>query len=715
MIFPPEGDAGRTRMVLSLDPDRARLPAVHWLGVGECVAEAATRRPGEALLLEHSANYFGRPGLRGYRLAVGSGADQDPASRDVAGQDWSTAFRPTAVHADDRLLTIEAEDASAGLALRTEVEALTGGALRVRHILTNTGRTPYLVEGLEVSVPLSDSCVELLDFTGRHMGERNPQRHPIADGLWLRESRGGRPGFDWATVLIAGSAGLGFAAGEAVAVSVACSGNSVLLAQRSAAGPAASPATMGGGELLLPGEVVLGADESYVGPWVFVVAADDGLDGIAARLHAWQRSLSSHPAPQPVVFNTWEAVYFDHDLAALLPLVERAARVGVERFVLDDGWFRGRRDPTAGLGDWVVDEAVWPDGLTPLIAAVRAAGMDFGIWVEPEMVNPDSDLYRAHPDWVLSARGRLPLLHRDQLVLDLTNPGAWQHVHDQLDTLLTENEIGFVKWDHNRELLEAGSSLRHGAPSAHRQNAAFGRLLDSLRERHPSVAFESCASGGARMDLSVIERVQRVWTSDQTDALARQRIQRWSAQLIAPEYLAAHVASPTSHHSGRTFSLDFRAGTALFGSFGIEWDLGQANESELSRLAEWVATYKRWRPLLGSGRMIRLDVTDPAVLAHGVVATDRSRALLAHVQLDESQHNRGAVLRIPGLEPSASYRCRWLMPSTPSSLAPVGLLDPVGPVGDLPTTGAELARVGLWVPRRQPETVTLIAVEEEAG
>jgi alpha-galactosidase len=704
VIFPAAGGA---RLVLDEATDPARLPVVRWLGLldggsGADLVPLLGSGRGVPLLLEHSRGSFLRPGLRGHRLV----AQRSGSARDIAGRSWSTAFVPTTSCVEDGTLIVEAADDAAALSLRTEVEGLPGGALRIRHVLTNDGPEPYLLDALEVTVPLPDSCVELLDFTGRHERERTPQRHRIQDGQWVRESRGGRPGLDSTTMLIAGSGGFGFGHGEVVALSVATSGNSVLSAQRSGA----EGSVLGGGELLLPGEVALGPGDSYATPWVFVVAADDGLDSIAAALHSWQRSLPAHPHEQPVTLNVWEAVYFDHDLDRLTALVDLAARVGVERFVLDDGWFRGRRDDRAGLGDWEVDPEVWPDGLDPLIDAVHGAGLQFGLWLEPEMVNPDSDLFRAHPDWVLAAGERLPLLQRNQFVLDLTTPDAYAYLSARLDTLLTDNAVDYVKWDHNRDLLEAGSSRHDFAPAVHLQNKAYYRLLDGLRARHPDVAFESCASGGGRIDLGVLERVQRVWTSDMTDALSRQLIQRWTVQLVAPEYLGAHVSAPTSHQTGRTLSLDFRAATALFGAFGIEWDLTEAATGDLDRLAEWVALHKQWRPLLHSGRVVRVDTSDPAVLAHGVVAADRRSALIAHVQLDESTHNRGVVLRVPGLEPDLGYRCTWASPVDPGRVSGSPNLDPAGPSGGAAVTGADLNRIGLWMPRRRPEQVQLIAL-----
>ena len=294
--------------------------------------------------------------------------------------------------------------------------------------VTNTAPGDYVLDGLEVVLPLPDDHVDLLDFTGRHERERSPQRHPVEDGLWLREGRGGRPGLDAATMVVAGTAGFSTTHGHVVGVHVAWSGGSVLRVERSAA----HGATLGGGERLLPGEVVLPTGASYASPWVFFAAARDGLDGLAARWHGYQRSLAAHPDLQPVVLNVWEAVFFDHDLPRLEEIAQRAARVGVERFVLDDGWFHDRRDDTAGLGDWIVDEQVWPEGLDPLIDHVRGLGMEFGLWFEPEMVNPDSDLFREHPEWILSAGDRAPLEHRHQQVLDLTRPEVTDHLFDRM-------------------------------------------------------------------------------------------------------------------------------------------------------------------------------------------------------------------------------------------------------------------------------------------
>jgi alpha-galactosidase len=730
VCFPsPMSADGCERTALLVEPVADRLPVVRWFGpLPERTAFGRSTPPGQTsdetarnassaaawtaaagpwrgcpVLVEHSRGAYTRPGLRGHRLAAGW-----PDRGQLSGRDWSTAFQPTTSTISTDRLVLEAVDPGAELMLRTEVETLPGGAIRARHSLTNTGSTSYLLEGLEVTLPLPDAFAEMLDFTGRHERERVPQRQPIRDGLWLRENRHGRPGYDSASVLVAGAEGFGFTHGDVLAVHVGWSGNSVLRVERDSA----LAATIGGGELLLPGEITLGPDDTYTMPWVYAVAASGGLDAAAAALHTWQRSQPAHPGNQPVTLNVWEAVYFEHDSAKLTLLADLARRVGVERFVLDDGWFHGRRNDQAGLGDWWVDREVWPDGLYPLITHVHDLGMQFGLWIEPEMVNLDSELYRAHPDWILAAGERMPLLHRNQLVLDLSNREVWSWLLVRLDRLLADNAIDYIKWDHNRDVLEGGSSTRSGAPAVHEQTLGYYALLDELRRRHPQVAWESCAGGGGRIDLGVLERVQRVWTSDMTDALARQQIQRWTCQLVAPEYLGAHVSAPISHQTGRHMSLDFRAATALFCSFGIEWDLTQASEDDLDRLAEWSARYRRYRSLLHTGRVIRPESSDPAVQLHGVIAADRRSALLAHVQLEESAHNRGVAVRVPHLQSELDYDLRWEAPLDTDIMSVAPALDPAGPTAGRPVPGWVLAQTGIWLARRRPQTVTLIAVTE---
>jgi alpha-galactosidase len=698
------------------------MPAVVWAGpVPEsgldpaAVARLADATWHCALLPEHAAGWFGRPGLSGYRMGpeapqmpegslrpegwLRSGGPLQSGDRPgeerpnpVAGRDWSPRFRPVRITQDGPRARLEGADDVAGLLLVTELQAVPGGAVRGRHTLTNTGDQPYVVDSLEVVFPLPGEAAETLDFTGRANLERVPQRRGIADGLWLREGRRGRPGHDSATVLVAGQPGFAFGHGRVWGLHVGWSGNTVHRIERLPSGLT----TIGGGELLLPGEVALAAGQSCSTPWIYLAAAGDGLDGLAAEFHGYLRSLPAHPAsPRPVNLNVWEAVTFDHGLARLTALADIAAGLGVERYVLDDGWFRGRRDDTAGLGDWQVDEETRPGGLHPLVDHVRALGMQFGLWFEPEMVNPDSDLYRAHPDWILATGQRVPPLQRDQLVLDLTRLEVFGYLLERISAVLSSCDISYVKWDHNRDLVDAGSAAAAGAPVAGDQVRALYALLDELRERHPGVEWESCASGGGRVDLGILERTQRIWVSDSTDA-------------------------PVSGQTGRHLPLALRAATALFGHFGIEWDLTAADEASLAELAGWIRLYKTHRALLHSGRVVRLDVPDDAMLIHGVVAADRSAALMSYVQLGESGHTRSAALRVPGLEPARAYRVTDVTPGAgpdagggPDAGPDAGGGPDAGPdAGGEPdagsgmagtvASGATLGEIGMAIPVRRP-------------
>ncbi len=695
----PASTVGRSPTGVVLTTVDGGMPRIDWAGLlpaapgGDPIAEQVAAVVPEShrcpLLPEHSRGWFGRPGLSGYRLG---GA---PAA---VGRDWSTAFESTGLSANGSVLRLDAEDAVAGLRLATEMQTLPGGALRARHTLTNTGEDGYVVQGLDVVFPLPGRVGETLDFTGGWARERVPQRRPITDGLWVREGRRGKTGHDAATLLIAGTPGFGFGSGEVWGLHVGWSGNHVHRIERLSSGLT----TVAGGELLLPGEMVLDRGESYTTPWVYLAAADDGLDGLAAAFHGYLRSLPAHPRhPRPVNLNVWEAVYFDHDLDRLLQLVDLAAEVGVGRYVLDDGWFRYRRDDHAGLGDWWVDEGVWPKGLSPLIDRVRERGMEFGLWFEPEMVNPDSDLYRAHPDWILSTGGRVPPLQRNQLVLDLSRPEVRDYLLERLDALLSEYDISYVKWDHNRDLVDAGSETRGGRAVVHAHTAGFYALLDELRRRHPQVEWESCAGGGGRVDLGVLERTERIWTSDMTDALSRQAIQRWTGQLVPSEYMGAHVSAPVSHQTGRAIPLAFRAATALFGQFGIEWDLSAASPDDRAELAGWVSVYRQHQELLHTGRMVRVDTPDDTAWIHGVVAADRSSALMAHVQIGESARDRSATMTVPGLEPERRYRVTRVGPDS-GGFAPDGL----------EVSGAVLATVGMPMPPARPLTVVLVALQQ---
>jgi alpha-galactosidase len=520
--------------------------------------------PRVALLPQHSEGWLGRPGLTG--------------SRD--GQAWSVAFDVVHHHTSTTTLSSTARDTTCGLEVTTELEVTPEGLVRVRATVRNTGDATYSLDGVLPALPVPEEASEVLDMTGRHVHERVPQRRPFDVGTWLRESRGGRPGHDSPTLLCAGEPGFGFRSGRVWGVHLAWSGNQQHLAERTISGSRLLRA----GELLLPGEVRLAPGEEYTSPWL-LGSWGVGLDALSHRFHRHLRARPQHPrSPRKTLLNTWESVYFDHDLPSLLELAERAARVGIERFVLDDGWSRGRTSDVAGLGDWSVDPERWPDGLHPLADRVRELGMDFGLWVEPEMVNLDSDLAREHPEWLLGTEPGPGPASRQQHVLDLGHPEVVEHLLERLSAVVGEHGVAFLKWDHNRPLVDAGHQP-DGRPGVHRQTLAAYRLMAALKERHPGLEIESCSAGGARMDLGVLELTDRVWVSDCIDAHERHRLVRWTGLVLPPEVMGTHVGGSPDHTTGRRHTLDFRAATAPWGHLGVEWDLTTLTDDELDRLA----------------------------------------------------------------------------------------------------------------------------------
>ncbi|MFC0680945.1 alpha-galactosidase [Lysobacter korlensis] len=647
-----------------------------------------------SLLPEQSHGWMGTPGIEGHRN----------------GSRFSTRFERPRVDAGDtreggRYLESNSVDPSAELALLVRLDLLPSGVLRLAAELTNTSAdSSYELEALRIALPVPAEAQEILDFAGRHLRERSPQRHAFTVGTHLREGRRGRTGSDATPLLAVGTPGFGFGRGEVWAVHTAWSGNHRTYAELGLPGLR----VVGGGEVLLPGEVRLAPGERYRSPELYA-AYGEGLNEVAGAFHAHLRSRATHPrSPRPVVLNTWEAVYFQHDLAALTELAQVGARVGVERFVLDDGWFRSRRNDKAGLGDWQVDESVWPDGLQPLVDVVRSLGMDFGLWFEPEMVNEDSDLARAHPDWILGPGERLPLPGRNQQVLNLAVPEAYDYILDSISTLVARYGIDYIKWDHNRDLVEAGDR-RSGEPRVHEQTLATYRLMDELRRRHPRLEIESCSSGGGRVDLGVLQRTDRVWASDCIDALERQQIQRWTGLLLPPELIGSHVGAPVAHTTHRTHSLAFRAATAVFGHFGIEWDLRGASEQELAELARWVQLYKEERQLLHSGRLMHSDSPDPSYWSYGVVSEQRDRALIAFVAMATGVSAQPGRIRIPGLDPATQYRLEPVDLSLEALFANSGALPPW--ISEpLTVSGEALATLGLQAPMLYPEQAFLVRI-----
>lgn len=664
--------------------------------LGEPVPHSALDIPVvQGLLPQASSGWRGRPGLRGHFATDGSG--------------FSPRLRVAGVESTDTSAVITQTDPGLRLTLVSELVLHAGGLLEMRHSLRNDGGTDYALDELAAVLPVGPDGTEILDLTGRWCRERHPQRHPVRQGTWVRSGRHGRTGHDATLLLAVGSAAFGNRHGKIWATHLGWSGDHESYVDTLSDGRT----VIGAAELLGSGEVLLAPGQSYSSPQLFAAYSDRGLDGISEAFYAWFRARAHHPStPRPVVLNTWEAVYFNHDLDILTELAASAADLGVERFVLDDGWFRHRRDDRAGLGDWYVDSGIWPQGLHPLIDAVTSRGMAFGLWVEPEMINLDSDTARDHPDWIAGPSagrdgGRLPLEWRHQHVLDLVNPDAWQYIYDRIDALLTEYPISYLKWDQNRDLLEMGHD---GRPSVHQQTLAAYRLFDALKAAHPGVEIESCSSGGARVDLGILERTDRIWASDCNDALERQSIQHWTGLVVPPELVGSHIGPTTSHTTARTHALSFRAITALFGHFGMEWDIRSVTGSEREELRGFIALYKKHRALIHGGRMVHADVPDPSMLLHGVVSPTADQALFALVAVATSSSEQPGRFALPGLDPDRQYRVQAIYPAGGNVY--IQASPPAWLADGATASGRFLAEVGLPMPILNPEHAVLLHVTQ---
>ncbi len=374
-------------------------------------------------------------------------------------------------------------------------------------------------------------------------------------------------------------------------------------------------------------------------------------------------------------------------------IAARASALGAERFVLDDGWFGRRDDDTTSLGDWTVDRRKWPDGLTPLIERVHDLGMRFGLWVEPEMVNPDSELYRAHPDWALGPADQV--LGRYQLCLDLGRAEVRDHLFAALDALLVGNAIDYLKWDHNRLLPFPDAAQARGVYD----------LIDRLRAAHPAVEIETCASGGGRIDFGILARTSRVWLSDSNDALERLRMQHAAALFLPAAITGSHVGPRHCHSSGRVLSMSFRARVAAQRHLGFEMDLRELTEDERRTLAGVTAWWKANRVWTMGADIHRLDSPDPAVTAEIQIAPDGGRFVAFAGQSAVSAQILPRPLRLTGLDPDARYRIALLNPedAPPQSRGPNALKS-----GPLTLSGRALMGSGVTLPLAWPATMWML-------
>lgn len=435
----------------------------------------------------------------------------------------------------------------------------------------------------------------------------------------------------------------------------------------------------------------LNPGESFQTPEAVLIRSDEGLEVLSLRFHRLIRQRLIPPRfrnrPRPVLINTWEAAYFNFDRKTILDIARQSADMDIDLLVLDDGWFGSRNSDNAGLGDWEVNEKKLQGSLQSLIEEVNAAGLDFGIWIEPEMVNEDSNLYRTHPGWVLKAPGRGPVRGRNQLVLDMTNPEVVDHLFQVFSKLLTDNHITYVKWDMNRSLADRHSDYlpedRQGEVH-HRYMLGVYDLLDRLTKAFPDVLFEGCSGGGGRFDAGMLYYTPQIWCSDDTDPHERTLIQYGTSFFYPPDTVGSHVSASPNHQTGRRTSLETRAAAAMPGTFGYELDPETLDDLEREEIRGMNQLYRDLQPLIFHGRYYRL--TNPGQgMALWEIADD-DRVLVQGLVYETEPNALRQRVRLRGLDPKAVYRDADGMRRTGQALMTGGLLLPLTSGTDAPVT-----------------------------
>lgn len=529
--------------------------------------------------------------------------------------------------------------------------------------LRNTGDAPVtILRCLSSQLDLPRREYTLTTFTGAWARERRPQAAPLTEGVREFGSRTGNSSHYCNPFFQLAEPGAGEDSGRVYGFNLIYSGSHL---ERVETGPYGKTRVLSGIQpehfswTLAPGEML---DT----PEAVLTFSRQGTGGVSRNLHRFvQRHIVRGPwadRPRPVLLNNWEATYFDFNEGKLLRLAREAKKLGIELFVLDDGWFGKRDSDTCSLGDYTVNSKKLPGGLAGLGRKLNDLGLAFGLWVEPEMVSPDSELYRSHPDWAVQTPGISPALSRHQLVLDLCRPEVQDYLIGQLNALLDSAPIRYIKWDMNRHMTDCYSPVlaEQGRFSLCWMQGLY-RVLEQVTGSHPEVLFESCASGGNRFDLGMLCYMPQIWTSDDTDAWERMKIQSGTSGGYPQSVMGCHVAASPNHQTLRTSQLEARFNVAAFGVLGYELDMTRLSPAEKSLVAAQLAFYKQNRRLLQFGRLYRL--TSPFVpgperepCAWMVVSEDRSEALVLDVVGRIEPNSETPPLRLAGLDQARLFR-----------------------------------------------------------
>ena len=558
-------------------------------------------------------------------------------------------------------LLLHLKDDVTGLELTLSYTIFENGGVIARNAkIDNCGSAPVHIERvMSMSIDLPDADYEMIQLSGSWARERIPMAQHLARGLQGVESLRGHSSHQHNPFIALKRPNTDEFTGEVMGFSLVYSGN--FLAQVQVDNYDVTRVLLGINPTWFDWK--LDAGESFQAPEAVIVYSKDGLNGMSQTYHRlYQKRLARgvwRDRPRPILINNWEATYFNFNEEKLLNIAAKAKECGVELFVLDDGWFGERRSDYAGLGDWYPAASLLPHGISGLSERIEALGMKFGLWIEPEMVNPNSDLYREHPDWILHVPDRKPSLSRHQLVLDFSRKEVVDHIHGMIAKILRESKISYIKWDMNRSLTECGSA----ALPADRQGEVFHRfilgvydLYERLTSEFPEILFESCAGGGARFDPGMLYYAPQAWCSDDTDAIERLGIQYGTTFVYPVSSIGSHVSAVPNHQVNRITPLKTRADVAFFGTFGYELDLNKLSPEEQTMVTRYTIFMKQYRELIQFGTFYRLvSPVDNNEAAWMVVSDDKKEAIFAYYRILNRPNSAFARVKLHGLDPDAKY------------------------------------------------------------
>ena len=570
----------------------------------------------------------------------------------------------TYVESDDEAQTLELvlEDTSINtriVLLYTIYEAFPVIARSVRFECDSDEKIT-LLSAMSACVDLPDKDYEMIDLAGVWARERHVRRHKLDYGIQSIYSMRGCSSYQFNPFLALARENADEFQGQVYGFSLVYSGN--FLAQTEVDNYDTARVLMG----IHPNgfKWTLGKGESFQIPEMVMVYSEAGLNGMSQTFHKLYRTRLARGTwrdkVRPILINSWEAFYFDFDAPKLLGLADAAADLGMELFVLDDGWFGKRDDSTSSLGDWYPNEEKLKGTLKELAEKINAKGLKFGLWIEPEMTNKDSDLYRAHPDWLLAEQGKRICHSRTQYVLDFSKKEVREYIGDMLENLLAEVPVSYIKWDMNRtfsEVFSNGNDREYQGKVCHKYILGVYELYERLTSRFPHVLFESCASGGARFDPGMLYYAPQGWTSDDTDAIERLKIQYGTSMVYPVSCMGSHVSASPNHQTNRVTPIETRADVAYFGTFGYELDLLKLGEEDKAEIRRQIAFMKEKRDLIQKGTFYRLKSPfEGNETAWMIVSEDQKKALVGYYRVMQPVNVGFKRLKLKGLKEDTCYK-----------------------------------------------------------